>query len=123
MWSGPGDTDALYPKQVYANKHENQSFNTDFDRWLEKGDYIRLRDVKIGYTIPGTLTNRFNVDNLRLTFTMTNLITFTNYSGWDPELANVEGSSQEQNIEQGVVNRSPQIPTLKSFVFGVNLSF
>jgi TonB-dependent starch-binding outer membrane protein SusC len=123
MWTGPDDTDALYPKQVYANKHENQSFSTDFDRWLEKGDYIRLRDVKIGYTIPGTLTNRFNVDNLRLTFTMTNLITFTNYSGWDPELANVEGSSQEQNIEQGVVNRSPQIPTLKSFVFGVNLSF
>ncbi|MBF9238550.1 TonB-dependent receptor [Hymenobacter sp. BT683] len=55
-------------------------------RWLESGNYLRLKNIQLGYTIPKNLTSRVpSLGTVRVYVTGTNLLTFTDYSGFDPE--------------------------------------
>jgi len=121
-WQEPGDTDAKYPRHMYVNKYNSINYENDFDRWLEKGDYLRLRNLTVGYTFPKKISNKMGFANFRLALSGSNLFTITKYSGWDPELAKVDGSFQEQNIAQGIVG-TPGIPSLKSYMLNINISF
>jgi hypothetical protein len=58
------------------------------DRWLESGSYVRLRNVEVGYTLPAGLLSRISVTNARVYLSGQNLLTFTKYSGLDPDIAN-----------------------------------
>jgi TonB-dependent starch-binding outer membrane protein SusC len=82
------------------------------DRFLESGSYLRLDNATLGYTIPAQ-DNRFR--NLRLYVTGTNLFTFTQYRGIDPEVP-------LGGLEPGIDNRN-YYPKTRSFLFGVNVSF
>lgn len=52
-----------------------------------KGDYVRIKLVQVGYTLPQTMTQNFGVSKLRFYITAENLFTFTKYTGYDPEIA------------------------------------
>ncbi|KUG08560.1 SusC/RagA family TonB-linked outer membrane protein [Solirubrum puertoriconensis] len=59
-------------------------------RWLESGSYMRLKNIQIGYTLPKTLTERWGgITNVRVYLTGQNVFTITDYSGYDPEVVNV----------------------------------
>jgi TonB-linked SusC/RagA family outer membrane protein len=78
-----------------------------YDKFLYKGDYIRLKNVKLSYTLPKNLTRKFNVQNLQVYFSATNLLTITNYPGYDPEV-----SSYIYSVP---------LPHLQTYSLGLNL--
>lgn len=91
---------------LFTTKYES-------DLWLEKGDYVRLDNVTVGYNVN---CNRINhISNLRFTVTGNNLALFSKYSGLDPEL-NVSGGSSS-GVDAGIY------PKTRSIAVGVNVSF
>lgn len=86
--------------------------------FLEKGDFLRLNNMTIGYTLPKKTLDRLRISNLRVYLTGQNLVTITPFTGFTPELL-PSGDRQTLNagIELGVY------PTTRTFAFGVNLGF
>lgn len=85
--------------------------------FLESGDFFRLNNLAIGYTIPGL--NKTGITGLRIYVTAQNLFTITPYSGFTPEIRTADGD--RASLNQGVdVNT---YPATRTFAFGVNLGF
>lgn len=72
------------PRIVYGDTRNSRG---DQNRWLEDGSFFRLSDITIGYKLPNRLCKIIAMDNVRLSATLQNLVTFTKYSGLDPEFA------------------------------------
>jgi TonB-linked SusC/RagA family outer membrane protein len=92
------------------------------DRWLEDASYLRLKNVTLGYTLPRTLVKKIGVSNLRLYFTATNVLTFTKYTGLDPEVNTnrSRGVSGASFPTPGVDNNA--YPIARTYTFGLNIS-
>lgn len=129
-WTKPGD-DAKYPQLMwdYAYQYDNTgapvtskvAYSPRTTQFLYKGDFIRLRTLQVSYNLPKSLIQKLSLQNVRIFVAGNNLYTLTGYKGWDPEFANVSASSEARNLQQGVAGNF--IPQLKSWNFGVNLSF
>ena len=61
--------------------------------WLRNGSYLRLKNLEIGYTMPKRISNAMHLENLRIYFMGTNLITFSDFDLWDPELGSSNGQA------------------------------
>ncbi|MGD9929570.1 MAG: SusC/RagA family TonB-linked outer membrane protein [Mangrovibacterium sp.] len=85
--------------------------------FIEDGTYLRVKDVTLSYNFKGGILNRAGVSRLQPYFTATNLLTFTKYSGMDPEVNQWGNSGAVQGIDWGTY------PHSKSFVFGLNVEF
>jgi TonB-linked SusC/RagA family outer membrane protein len=83
--------------------------------FMEKGDFVRLKNLSLSYNLPKTLIRGIN--NIKVSVLATNLITFTKYKGIDPETSSI-GSATDQN--QGIDYGS--YPNAKSFIFNVSIS-
>ncbi|WP_167346243.1 hypothetical protein, partial [Pedobacter ginsenosidimutans] len=68
-----------------ANNYRASTF------WLRDGSYLRLKTLDIGYSLPKTLVNKAHLNNVRFFFIGTNLLTFTKFKLWDPELGSSTG--------------------------------
>lgn len=69
------------------------------ERWLENASYVRLRNLEVGYALPGTLLNKVGIGTGRIFISGQNLFTITSYSGLDPD---VTGSNiQERGVDNG----------------------
>lgn len=110
-WTAAGQ-ETNVPKLVLQDNVSTQAST----RWLESGNFLRFRQVSLGYTLPKTLVERFGLYNVRVYGLVQNLYTFTKYSGTDPE---VNTNRNNSNISYGVDNRS--VPQPRSFTFGINL--
>jgi hypothetical protein len=84
---------------------------------IENGNFIRLNNFTIGYTLPKKLLSRAKIQNLRIYVTGNNLKVFTNYSGYDPEVSTRRSSQVTPGVDYSAYPRS------RNYVFGVNLSF
>ena len=82
--------------------------------FYESLTYVRIQDVSLSYDIPRKLLDMLKINGLRLYISAKNLATFTNWSGWDPEI-DANGTATE--IKKG------GYPLAKTFTFGVNFSF
>lgn len=78
----PTNTDTDQPRLIWGDTRNSRG---DQDRWLEDGSFFRISEIALGYTLPTSFLNRIYSQELRLGLTFRNLITFTNYSGLDPE--------------------------------------
>ena len=108
-WTGPG-TSNDYPRLTDNDTNGNFSNMSDF--YLEDGDYLRVKLAQVGYTIPKSFTESYGVQNLRFYVTGENLLTLTDYTGFDPEIGgNVFG------IDRGFY------PQARSVLFGANIQF
>lgn len=108
-WTGEGSTDK-YPRFSYNDK-TNWAYSSDL--YVTDGSYFRVKNVTLGYTLPSNLTRKAFVSSLRLYVAAQNLLTFTKYAGFDPEIAN--GSSQ--GVDRGVY------PQARVWTFGIDLNF
>ena len=72
------------PRIVYGDSRNSRS---DQDRWLENGSFFRLSDITLGYTVPARYIKKIGLERLRASVTLQNMVTFTGYSGLDPEFA------------------------------------
>jgi TonB-linked SusC/RagA family outer membrane protein len=118
-WKQPGDTDVL-PRPTNTTNPDGSLnyFRTGSSRYLEDASYIRLRDVTLAYDLPVRLAAAARLKKVRLYVTGTNLLTFTNYSGPDPEV-NV-AADNNNGLVQGLDFGTPPQPV--SVVFGINAS-
>jgi TonB-linked SusC/RagA family outer membrane protein len=111
-WQNPGDITMVPQARMYSTNGQQAS-----TRYLEKSDFIRLRNLSFGYTFPKEITQKFSVDRLRLYFTGINLLTFTDYSGYDPE--STYDNLGNSNIEKGITFYSS--PPAKTLTIGLNI--
>ena len=84
-------------------------------RFLEKGDFVRLRQVQLGYTFPTVLTRKIYMDKVRLYVSAENLFTITGYDGIDPEFS--RASVLNTGIDKFVY------PFTRSFTLGAQITF
>lgn len=85
-------------------------------RFIENGSFVRLRNLSLGYTFGQNVTKSLGISSLRLYASATNLLTWTNYSGFDPEVTS--GSNTErQGYDSGIY------PVARSYNFGVTIKF
>jgi TonB-linked SusC/RagA family outer membrane protein len=90
----------------------NNNFTAPSDFLLEDGSYLRLKNITIGYTLPKSLMAKAGIPELglRVYATGENLLTFTGYTGFDPEVGNM-------GLDVGTY------PIARTFTFGINLNF
>ena len=110
-WQQPGDRTDI-PRSDGIN---NNNYKDGGGRWLEDGSYLRLRSLSLGYNLPAAALDRLSLTKLRVYVQATNLLTWTKYSGLDPESA-ASSSANEQGIDLGTP------PQPRSFQLGVNLT-
>ncbi|MDR2272293.1 MAG: TonB-dependent receptor [Sphingobacterium sp.] len=121
-WS-PTNKNSTMPRPDLNNTEDN--YNTQISsRFVEKGSYLRLKSLTLGYTIPKQILEKWKINKLRFYVTGENLLTFTKYSGLDPEVSMYGGTNQatvSSNMSPGIdFGTSPQART---FVVGLNLTF
>ncbi len=93
----------------------DENFNSRISSWfVEDASFLRVKTVQLGYTLPGRWTNRINVAMLRIYINANNLFTFTDYSGYDPEI----GSKDPFNlgVDYGTY------PSARTYTFGIQLN-
>lgn len=85
--------------------------------FVEDGSYIRVKDISLSYDIRGKWMKKLGISKVQPYFTASNLITFTHYSGMDPEVNQWGNNGHVQGIDWGTY------PHCKSYVFGLNVEF
>lgn len=109
-WTGEGTSNDI--ARVSRNDG-NQNYTRMSDYYLQKGDYLRLKLVQIGYTIPKDVSQTIGANKVRFYVTAENLVTFTKYTGYDPEIAG--GSTF--GIDRAFY------PQARTVLFGANIQF
>ncbi len=118
-WQKEGDVTDVPRAGQNANLNLRPS-----DRLLESGNFMRVRNVTVGYSLPSSLLTKTRfISSLRVYGTAQNLLTFTKYSGYDPEVSSPEVRDNAQNFlfSRGV-DRG-QYPQPRSFQVGLQASF
>jgi len=105
------------PSNEYPRANRNADYLHMSDRYLEDGSYIRVKTITLAYELPQAIMDRLNMDKVRLYVTGQNLFTFTDYSGFDPEV----GSFGMDNTRMGYDFGS--YPSVKTMIFGASLNF
>mgnify|MGYP002777751892 CR=1 FL=1 len=113
----PGKTDAILP-QLRATDATSAQISTYF---LEKGSYLRMRNIQLSYTLPAGLQRRLGLGNTQVYIQGQNLFTFTRYSGLDPDINLRRSGTDNQDIHLGVDEGA--YPVAKSYLVGLRLSF
>ena len=109
-WSAPGQNTNV-PRLFYNDNQWAQNST----RWLEKGDFVRVRNIQVGYSMPKSIISKAKINKLRFYVQIQNLYTFTGYKGIDPE-ANGYGNT---NIGLGIDRIRPYLP--RTYTMGINL--
>lgn len=103
-----------------ASLTNNVSLGSDggrLQRYVEDGSYIRLKNITLGYSLPSDLIKKIGISKLRAYVSGTNLITFTKYTGYDPEV-----SAYNSNDAMIGVDLS-NYPTARTITFGIDVTF
>lgn len=87
------------------------------DRYVEDGSYLRIQNITIGYSLPQDMISKYKISRLRLYGSAQNLYTFTDYSGYDPEI----GSFNQNVLLSGIDNG--RYPVARTFLIGLNIEF
>lgn len=104
--------------QVNKANRKQTGYNDRTSTWhLEDGSYLRLQNVALGYTLPETWTRHFYVEKMRIYVSGQNLVTFTKYSGYNPEVNARPDSALTPGEDYGTY------PLARTFMFGVNVTF
>jgi len=108
-WTGPGTSNDFSPL-VDGDPNGNFANPSSFE--LEDGSYFRIKTLQIGYSLPQGLIHRYTLQKVRIYVSGFNLITFTKYTGYDPEIG---GGSY--GIDRGFY------PQARSFQAGLSVGF
>ncbi len=117
-WTTPGQVTDI-PRATYGD-NTNSLISS---RFVEDGSYIRLKSLTLGYDFSKNLLSKLKMNRLYLYLTCENLLTFTKYSGFDPEVSLYSRSSDNslKNIAPGVDYGT--YPQSRDIIFGLNITF
>lgn len=111
-WTGEGTTnDARYPRYSFVDGNNNTRAS---DRYVEDGSFIKIKDLQLGYTINSNWMKRIKVNRIRVYAQIKNALTFTKYSGYDPEIS---GGIFDTGIDRGVY------PQARTWSAGIDVKF
>lgn len=118
-WQKEGDITDI-PRLGYDQTVSNYWFS---DFYVRKNDYVRLRNLQIGYSFAPTTISKLGITKARIYVSGQNLLTITGYNGYDPEIGvrRDDSSTSNQILLTGV--DSGRYPSARSFILGINLSF
>ncbi|MBC3540016.1 SusC/RagA family TonB-linked outer membrane protein [Rufibacter sediminis] len=111
-WTGEGSTNE-YPRFTWNDTNGNYTKLSDL--YVEDGDFVRLKTLQLGYNLPSAALTKIHLQKLRIYVSADNLLTFTDYSGFDPEIG--ARGSLDIGIDRGVY------PQSKTFRVGFNATF
>jgi TonB-dependent starch-binding outer membrane protein SusC len=111
-WQQPGDI-TMVPRMTNAN----YAANLRPSRFVEDGSYLRLKNLSIGYTLPSSWINRLGMSSARVYVSGQNLLTFTNYSGMDPEVNATASTATTQGVDFYAM------PQPRVYMGGFNITF
>jgi len=117
-WTQPGQITNIPREDLTnpnGNPHDNSLIST---RYVENGSYLRIKSLSLAYNLPAQFLNKLKISRIRLYATAENLLTFTKYSGFDPEVS-AFGSST--NIAPGVDFGT--YPQTRDVIFGLSVTF
>lgn len=110
-WIGEGTSNKI-PRMTAVNPNRNWRSS---DLYIKDGSFLRLKNMQIGYTIPSNLTKKISIQKLRVYISGQNLLTFTRYDGFDPEIAS--GGYTTIGVDKGIY------PQSRTVSLGANISF
>ena len=97
----------------FTNTNVNNVYMSD--RYVENGSYLRIQNVTLGYRLPASILSKVKLSNVRLYLTVQNLHTFTDYSGYDPEIGAYNNNIRLMNVDAG------HYPNPRTFTVGANV--
>jgi TonB-linked SusC/RagA family outer membrane protein len=97
-WTKPGEN-AEWPRVVFGDNISNGS-SFPISNNVEKGDFVKVRNIALGYSLPKNLLGRVNLNNVRVYVAALNAFTFTNYSGFDPEIQTNGNSNGGPSVDR-----------------------
>jgi TonB-dependent starch-binding outer membrane protein SusC len=115
-WTAPGQQTDVPKLYIADNTDKNSS-----TRFVEKGDFLRVRQIRLAYVLPTTISQKFGSSRANVFAMVQNAFVFTKYSGTDPEVNSAANEGSDSNIAFGVDNRAN--PQVRTFTAGVNLDF
>lgn len=104
------------PSNVIHRAIENPAVTVS-DRFIENGSCLRLKNLSLGYSLPASVLSHCRISQLRFYVTAQNWITWTKYTGYDPEVSRNEQTTLTQGVDNGVY------PASKTFLGGLTLTF
>ena len=115
-WLNTGDLNKVYARPVFGDNVSNGSA-LPIDINVFKGDFIKLRNLSVGYTLPKTIINKLKLSTARFYLSGQNLGILTKYPGPDPEVSSNGGSNTSQGVDRNTVANA------KTITFGLNIGF
>ena len=113
-WQAPGDDTNIPQARLFGGNG-----NQDSSRYLEDSDFIRLRNLTLGYSLSADITEKLKLDRIRIYLTGVNLLTLTDFKGWDPE-SNTD-VFQGNSLFSGHTAYAPPQP--RTLTLGFNVDF
>lgn len=113
-WTGKGSTNE-HPRVTGTANNKLYS-----DYYVEDGDFLRLRNLQIGYTVPNKITSKMGINRFRIYVAGQNLFTITKYTGFDPEIG--QNLSTAQSAIDFSIDRG-NYPVPRIYTAGVNIGF
>jgi TonB-linked SusC/RagA family outer membrane protein len=116
-WRNPGDITDI-PRATIVDPNENSFINT---RWVEDGSFMRIRDISLSYNFDQSILDKLRLSGLRVYGNLKNWFTFTDYTGYSPEvnrnIIGLDDVATTQGIDYG------SYPQAKTFSIGLNIEF
>ena len=105
---------AKLPRATTGDPNDNDRLS---DRYIEDGSYLRIKNITLGYTFPKDMLKKAKIDNIRLQVNIQNLLTFTKYTGYDPEIGASTASVNVMGLDNG------RYPSPTTYSLGLNITF
>lgn len=110
-WHGEGTSNRI-PRMTTMNPNSNWRSS---DLYIKDGSFLRLKSAQLGYTLPANLVQKITIQRVRLYVAAENLLTFTSYDGFEPELAS--GGYTTIGVDRGIY------PQARTISVGANITF
>ena len=112
-WTGEGTSDTE-PRVTFIDTNNNRRAS---DRYIEDGSFVKIKNIQLGYTFPESINKSIGFNQIRIYGQVKNAFTFTDYSGYDPEISNSEDGVMDTGIDRG------SYPQPRIWTVGVNVKF
>jgi hypothetical protein len=102
------------PRSHWADPNQNTRMS---DRYIEDGSFLRIKNISLGYTIPQKFSTKYGIQTLKVYTNIQNLVTFTKYTGFDPEIGQDTLDPYVFGLDNG------RYPSPRIISLGLNITF
>lgn len=106
-----------YMPRIGASSASSASNYRLSNRFVEDGSYVRLKNISLGYNLPKSLYSKYGISNIKVYSNMQNVLTFTKYKGYDPEVGAINQNQLLNGIDNG------RYPSPVTTTLGINVNF